>query len=117
MTTVDTLIDIEKILLSVDSANSFSYTLNELVKSEKYLKEIGDITSLYFKKQLEYGKTIYSGDYQEKLEEYRNFLKSDRLDIDIDKYIEFIKHIKEKVNDENLLKMINNFLENGRTDD
>ena len=72
--------------------------------------------SLYFKKQLEYGKTIYGGDYQEKLEEYRNFLKSDRLDIDIDKYIEFIKHITEKVNDENLLKMINNFLENGRTD-
>ena len=108
MTTVDTLIDIEKILLSVDSTNSFSYTLNELVKSERYLKEIGEITSLYFKKQLEYGKTLYGDDYEAKLEEYRNFLKSDRLDI--------IKHIKEKVNDENLLKMINNFLENGRTD-
>ena len=47
MTTIKKLTDLEEILLKADADYRYTYTLDELIKSEKYLKEIGSITNLF----------------------------------------------------------------------
>ena len=102
MTTIKTLIYIEDILLNADNDFRYKYSLDELIKSETYIKEIGLITGLFFSVQMEYGKVNDTKDeeYKQKLVDYHNKLISDELDVDITKYIEFIKKILHRLTDE-----------------
>ena len=109
MTTIKKLTDLEEILLRADANYRFTYTLDELIKSEKYLKEIGTITNLFFTAQFEYSKTLNSNDEEtgEKLAKYHNFLTKGELDIDDTKYINFINKLKEKIDNDDILELIN----------
>ncbi len=97
MVTIKTLMDIEEILLKADSDLRFSYSMDELIKSERYLKELGEMTNVFLAVQIEYGK-INETNYKQKLVDYHNKLISDEINVDISKYIDFIKNsIKDKI--------------------
>lgn len=98
MTTIKKLMYIEEILLKADNDYRYSYTLDELVKSEKYMKEIGEITNLFLAVQIEYGKVNDASDeqYKQKLVDYHNRLISEEIDVDISKYIDFLVSMKSK---------------------
>ena len=98
MTNIKTLMDIEEVLLKADNDFRYTYSLDELIKSEKYIKEIGEITNLFLAVQIEYGK-ISVENYKQKLVDYHNKLISDKIDIDLEKYIEFIKKILNRLSD------------------
>lgn len=101
MITIKTLMDIEDVLLRADNDIRYSYSMNEAIKSEKYLKEIGEITNLFLSLQIEYGKVNDTKDeeYKQKLVDYHNKLISDEIDIDITSYLSFIKEIEERIKD------------------
>jgi predicted histidine transporter YuiF (NhaC family) len=113
MTTIKTLIYIEDILLNADNDFRYKYSLDELIKSETYIKEIGLITGLFFSVQMEYGKVNDTKDeeYKQKLVDYHNKLISDELDVDITKYIEFIKKILPRLTDEKYKKKLESITE------
>ena len=46
MTTIKKLTELEEILLKADAECRYLYTLDELIKSEAYMKEIGSIIIL-----------------------------------------------------------------------
>jgi hypothetical protein len=98
MTTIKKLMYIEEILLKADNDYRYSYTLDELIKSEKYIKEIGEITNLFFAIQIEYSKVCNAKDkeYKQKLVDYHNKLIYSQIDIDTKKYIDFLKSMKNK---------------------
>lgn len=101
MTTIKEIMDIEEVLLKADNDLRYTYSLDELIKSEKYLKELGAITNLFFAVQIEYGKMNDSNDeqYKQKLVDYHNKLISDEIDIDLEKYVVFIKKILNRLSD------------------
>jgi hypothetical protein len=101
MITIKTLMDIEDVLLRADNDLRYSYSMNEVIKSEKCLKEIGEITNLFLSLQIEYGKVNDTKDeeYKQKLVDYHNKLISDEIDIDITNYLSFIKEIEERIKD------------------
>lgn len=115
MTTIKRLTEIEKILLKADSEYRYTYTLNELIKSEQYMKEIGSITNLFFEVQFEYSRSLnpYDEEKEEKLAKYHNFLTEGEIDVDDTKYIEFINSIKEKIKNESILELINKITATG----
>jgi hypothetical protein len=98
MTTINELIKIEEKLLKLESKHKYEYTLDELIKSKKYLKEIGEITDLYFSVQYEYSQTLNPLDenLNEKLVNYQVFLSNGSIDIDVSKYTEFINQLENK---------------------
>ncbi len=109
MTTIKKLMYIEEILLKADNDYRYSYTLDELIKSEKYIKEIGEITNLFLAVQIEYGKVCDTKDekYKQKLVDYHNMLISGKIDIDISKYVDFLLNIKSKFSqDKDYVKQI-----------
>jgi len=97
MTTIKTLIAIEDILLNSNNDFRYEYSLDELLKSEKYIKEIGEITSLYFDVQFEYGNIVND---TEKIQAYADKLSNDKIDVDISTYISFIYSIKHRFTNE-----------------
>jgi hypothetical protein len=111
MTTIKKLTELEEILLKADAECRYSYTLDELIKSEAYMKEIGSITNIFFSSQIEYSKTLdkNSQDFESKLSEYRNFLSNGTIDVDDTKYINFIKVIKEKVKNKDTLNLMEKY--------
>lgn len=98
MTTINELIKIEEKLLKLESKHKYEYTLDELIKSKKYLKEIGEITDLYFSVQYEYSQTLNPLDenLNDKLTSYQVFLSNGSIDIDVNKYTEFINQLENK---------------------
>ena len=92
------MIKIEEQLLKLETKHKYEYTLDELIKSKKYLKEIGEITDLYFSIQYEYSQTLnpFDEELNEKLIKYQTFLSSGTIDIDTDKYTEFINQLENK---------------------
>ena len=98
MTTINELIKIEEKLLKLESKHKYEYTLDELIKSKKYLKEIGEITDLYFSVQYEYSQTLNPLDenLNDKLTSYQVFLSNGSIDIDVSKYTEFINQLENK---------------------
>lgn len=93
--------DVEKTLLEFDSKHKFEYSLDELLKSEKYLKELGEITDMYFSIQHEYRNTIDDNDpdLETKLRVYHARLTADEIDIDLSVYNDFITYLKTKITD------------------
>ena len=94
ITTINTLIKIEHILLIAKEELKFAYSLNEIIKSEFFLSEIGKMTNAYLSTVSAYRRLC--GDEQKTIE-YDNKLASEKLDIDVTKYIEFIINILPKV--------------------
>ena len=92
------MIKIEEQLLKLESKHKYEYTLDELIKSKKYLKEIGEITDLYFSVQYEYSQTLNPLDenLNDKLTSYQVFLSNGSIDIDVSKYTEFINQLENK---------------------
>ena len=92
------MIKIEEKLLKLESKHKYEYTLDELIKSKKYLKEIGEITDLYFSVQYEYSQTLNPLDdnLNDKLTSYQVFLSNGSIDIDVSKYTEFINQLENK---------------------
>jgi len=84
--------------LKLESKHKYEYTLDELIKSKKYLKEIGEITDLYFSVQYEYSQTLNPLDenLNDKLTSYQVFLSNGSIDIDVSKYTEFINQLVNK---------------------
>lgn len=110
MTNIKTLMDIEEVLLKSDNDFRYTYSLDELIKSEKYIKEIGEITNLFLAVQIEYGK-ISVENYKQNLVDYHNKLISDELEIDISKYIEFISNsISNKATDKEYYNKVEKIL-------
>ena len=110
MTTIKTLITIEDILLNADNDFRYEYSLDELILSEKYLKEIGAITSLFFSVQLEYGKINEpkNDENKQKLVDYHNKLISSPISIDVTDYLNFIEKLKPKLTDEKYTEKLKN---------
>lgn len=107
MTTIKFLTDLEEILLKADAKYRYTYTLDELIKSEKYLKEIGYITNIFFETQFEYSKTLPDDEEKnKKLTDYHNFLVKGKLDVNVFDYVIFIIKLKEKIDDAEILKLI-----------
>lgn len=107
MATIKFLTDLEEILLKADAKYRYTYTLDELIKSEKYLKEIGYITNIFFTTQFEYSKTLPNDDEKnKKLTDYHNFLVSGELDINVSDYVDFILKLKNKIDDAEILGII-----------
>ena len=84
--------------MKLESKHKYEYTLDELIKSKKYLKEIGEITDLYFSVQYEYSQTLNPLDenLNDKLTNYQVFLSNGSIDIDVSKYTEFINQLENK---------------------
>lgn len=84
--------------MKLESKYKYEYTLDELIKSKKYLKEIGEITDLYFSVQYEYSQTLNPLDenLNDKLTSYQVFLSNGSIDIDVSKYTEFINQLENK---------------------
>lgn len=84
--------------MKLESKHKYEYTLDELIKSKKYLKEIGEITDLYFSVQYEYSQTLNPLDenLNDKLTSYQVFLSNGSIDIDVSKYTEFINQLENK---------------------
>ena len=84
--------------MKLESKHKYEYTLDELIKSKNYLKEIGEITDLYFSVQYEYSQTLNPLDenLNDKLTSYQVFLSNGSIDIDVSKYTEFINQLENK---------------------
>lgn len=104
---IQVLIDIEEILLKADNDIKFTYSLDELIKSEKYLKEIGFITDLYFKAQLDFSKINTN---EQALKEYHDKLISDEIDVDVSNYITFIMSIGSRLRDKDYFDKVKKLL-------
>ena len=114
MSTIGDIIALEEILLRADTKYRYQYTLNELLKNEKYLKEIGTITNIFLSAQNEYGKRLDKSnkeEYKKKLFEYHNHLVQGEIDYDYSGCFEFIKEINDKYFDNELKDLFNLFKE------
>ena len=94
----------EEILLRADSKYRYKYTLDELIKSEHYLKEIGTITNIFLSVQHEYSKTLEKTDeeYSKKLTDYHNHLTEGVVTYNLSGCYTFLKGIEEKYFDDEL---------------
>jgi hypothetical protein len=97
--TIKDVIDIEKRLLQTQESKRFEMDLSELIVLNKYIKEVGEITSLYFNTLYEYSKTINK---IEKLTEYKEKMDNSYISEEIDFYSikRFLNMITEKYNRE-----------------
>ena len=96
MANINELIKIEGILLRIDEMCKFDLTLNDSIKLMVFLDEIGKITDKYFFLQEEYCKTHN----EEELKEYHGKLMSEDIDVNLDKYEEFIDMVVKCLKDE-----------------
>lgn len=104
--------DIEEVLLKADNDLRYTYSMDELIKSENLIKELGLMTDLFFSVQIEYAKLNNEEDeqYKQKLVDYHNKLISDEIDIDIEKYAEFIFHISSRIADKDYYDKVKKIL-------
>jgi hypothetical protein len=93
--TINDIIKVEKDLLQIQKEKKFQMNLSELITLTKYIKEVGEITSLYFNTLYDFSKTINNikqlTDYKEKIDGC--FLNED---IDLCVIKQFINKIFEK---------------------
>ena len=108
MTTVKEITIIEEILLRADANYRYLYTIDELIKSEKYLKDIGVMTNIFLSVQVEYSKTLdkNSEDYNKKLTEYHNHLTNGLIDYDTTECRSFLDKLELKYFNEELKELM-----------
>ena len=98
----------EEILLRADSKYRYQYTLDELIKSEHYLKEIGTITNIFLSVQHEYSKTLVKTDedYNKKLTDYHNHLTNGTITYNLSSCYIFLKGLEKKYFDDELKELM-----------
>lgn len=81
------IMEAEKRLLMIDnSEKKFQFGMGELCKLKRYIREIGEITDLYFNSQIEYANLIKGKDnFGEKLKAYHERLLDSDVDYDLSK--------------------------------
>lgn len=91
--TIKDVIKLEKTLLEIEERYKFVLDFNDVVTLNKLIKEIGEITELFFNLQIEYGEK-----YQDSklLSEYKDKLSNDKFELDVKKYINFLELIELK---------------------
>lgn len=87
--TINDIIQIEKGLLQIQKDEKFKMDFNDILKVDKYIKKIGEITSLYFETLYEYSETINKID---KLTEYKQKLDGEEVDSEVETVINEIKN-------------------------
>lgn len=91
--TIKDVIKIEKTLLEIEERYKFVLDFNDVVTLNKLIKEIGEITELFFNLQIEYGEK-----YQDSklLSDYKDKLSKDKFELDEQKYINFLTLVELK---------------------
>lgn len=97
MITVKNLMEVEKQLLTIENSDKkFELDLNGLLKLKKYEKQVGEITDLFFKSQVEYAnKIIKDENYEKLLTEYHDKLENSEIDFDLSEINDFINKINK----------------------
>lgn len=95
--TVRNLMEVEKQLLMIENSDKkFDLNLNELLKLKKYEKQVGEITDLFFKSQVEYAnKIIKYENYEKLLTEYHDKLENSEIDFDLSEINDFINKLNK----------------------
>ena len=98
----------EEILLRADSKYRYRYTLDELIKSEHYLKEIGTITNIFLSVQHEFSKTLDMSDKKKKkkITDYHNHLVKGTVSYNLSTCYTFLKGLEEKYFDDELKELM-----------
>lgn len=95
--TVKNLMEAEKQLLMIENSDKkFDLNFNDLLKLKKYEKQVGEITDLFFKSQVEYAnKVIKHENYETLLAEYHDKLENSEIDFDLSEINDFINKINK----------------------
>lgn len=91
--TIKDVINLENTLLEIEESYKFILDLNDMITLKGLIKEIGEITDLFFNLQIEYGEK-----YQDTklLSEYKDKLSKDKFEFNVQKYINFLNLIELK---------------------
>lgn len=97
MITVKNLMEVEKQLLTIENSDKkFELDLNGLLKLKKYEKQVGEITDLFFKSQVEYAnKIIKDENYEKLLADYHDKLGDSEIDFDLSEINDFINKLNK----------------------
>lgn len=95
--TVRNLMEVEKQLLMIENSDKkFDLNFNDLLKLKKYEKQVGEITDLFFKSQVEYAnKIIKYENYEKLLTEYHDKLENSEIDFDLSEINDFINKLNK----------------------
>lgn len=95
--TVRNLMEVEKQLLMIENSDKkFDLNFNDLLKLKKYEKQVGEITDLFFKSQVEYAnKIIKDENYEKLLTEYHDKLENSEIDFDLSEINDFINKLNK----------------------
>lgn len=98
--TIKDVIKIEKTLLEIEERYKFVLDFNDVVTLNKLIKEIGEITELFFNLQIEYGEKYQDAKL---LSEYKDKISNNKFELDTQKYINFftLVELKTKKSDVN----------------
>nr|DAN76362.1 MAG TPA: hypothetical protein [Caudoviricetes sp.] len=96
--TIKDAIKLEKTLLEIEERYKFVLDFNDVVTLNKLIKEIGEITELFFNLQIEYGEK-----YQDSklLSEYKDKLSNNKFELNVKKYINFLTLVELKTKKDN----------------
>lgn len=96
--TIKDAIKLEKTLLEIEDSYKFVLDFNDMITLKELIKEIGEITELFFNLQIEYGEK-----YQDSklLSEYKDKLSNNKFELDVKKYINFLDLIELKTKKSN----------------
>lgn len=90
---VKKIMEMEKSLLEIYTNHKFDLSIGDYMKLIKLLREIGEITNVYFELQQEFHETFNDKD---KLMEYHNRLKNDEIECDVNGIETFINKLNFK---------------------
>lgn len=92
---IQDVIDVEKELLFYYDRFKFGLTLDELIKLNKYVKDTGEITSLYFEILCQYAKKCEDPKF---LEDYKKDMDECDINgnINLDEIKSFVVRLNEK---------------------
>ena len=95
--TVRNLMEVEKQLLMIENSDKkFDLNFNDLLKLKKYEKQVGEITDLFFKSQVEYAnKIIKYENYEKLLADYHDKLGDSEFDFDLSEINDFINKLNK----------------------
>lgn len=91
MTKITELINIETKLLSIKESHRFDISLNDNVRLERLLREIGEVTNIFFSLQVDYSTVCKDCD---KLQSYHDKLMEENVDIDLTEAKDFLNTVK-----------------------
>ncbi|TWP21964.1 hypothetical protein EUA67_01265 [TM7 phylum sp. oral taxon 352] len=96
--TIKDAIKLEKTLLEIEDSYKFVLDFNDMITLKELIKEIGEITELFFNLQIEYGEK-----YQDSklLSEYKDKLSNNKFELNVKKYINFLTLVELKTKKDN----------------